>query len=78
MTITPERWGIIDETAIDEARQLIGVPLRRDRMQWNTVATSDAIRQFADGVGDYNPLWRAPAHATQTRWGGLLAPPSDL
>ena len=78
MTITPERWGIIDETAIDEARQLIGVPLRRDRMQWNTVATSDAIRQFADGVGDYNPLWRDQAHATQTRWGGILAPPSFL
>ena len=52
-----ERWGVIDEQSIADARELIGVPLRRDRMQWNKVATSDAIRQFAEGVGDDNPLW---------------------
>ena len=52
MTVTPERWGVIDEESIQEARELLGIPLRRDRMQWNDYATQDAIRQFADGVGD--------------------------
>ena len=78
MTATPDRWGVIDEASIEEARQLIGVPLRRDRMQWNDFATRDAIRQFADGVGDHNPLWRDPEYASNTRWQGILAPPSFL
>ncbi|MGI9642605.1 MAG: FAS1-like dehydratase domain-containing protein [Acidimicrobiia bacterium] len=73
-----DRWGVIDERSIAEARELIGVPLRRERMQWNEVATADAIRQFADGVGDDNPLWLDPMYAASTRWGGLLAPPSFL
>lgn len=78
MASSNERWGVIDAEAIAEARELMGVPLRRDRMQWNKVATTDAVRQFADGVGDENPLWRDPDHAEATRWGGLLAPPSFL
>jgi acyl dehydratase len=73
-----ERWGVIDEQSVAEARELIGVPLRRDRMQWNDSATGDAIRQFSDGVGDDNPLWRDPEYAAGSRWGGLLAPPSFL
>ncbi len=78
MATAPERWGVIDEESIEEARQLIGVPLRRDRMQWNSVATRDAIRQFADGVGDYNPLWRDVRYVSKTRWRKILAPPSFL
>ena len=78
MKVAPDRWGVIDETSIEEARELIGVPLRRDRMQWNDFATQDAIRQFADGVGDDNPLWRDPQYASETRWGRILAPPSFL
>lgn len=69
---------MIDAESIAEAEQLIGVPLRRDRMQWNKVATPDAIRQFADGIGDTNPLWLDPGHAATSRWGQLLAPPSFL
>lgn len=73
-----DRWGVIDEQSVAEARELIGVPLRRDRMQWNDSATRDAIRQFSDGVGDDNPLWRDPEYGAASRWGGLLAPPSFL
>ncbi len=62
-----QRWGVIDETSIAEARELMGVPLRRDRMRWNQAATKDAVRQFTMGVGDDNPLWA-----------DRLAPPSFL
>jgi acyl dehydratase len=72
------RWGIIDDTSIEEARELLHVPLRRDRMQWVEVATRDAVRQFAQGVGDDNPLWADADYANSTRWQGLLAPPSFL
>lgn len=72
------RWGVIDEESIAEAKELIGVPLRRDRMRWNDAATRDAIRQFADGVGDDNPLWLDAAYARKSRWGCQLAPPSFL
>jgi acyl dehydratase len=76
--LNASRWGVIDEQSIAEARELIGVPLRRDRMQWNKAATRDAIRQFADGVGDDNPLWRDPSYAAATKWQRPLAPPSFL
>lgn len=37
--------------------------------------TEDLIRHFAYAVGDPNPLWRDPAYARSTRWGGIIAPP---
>jgi len=72
------RWGVIDEESIAEARELLGVPLRRDTMRWNEAATPDAIRQFADGVGDDNPLWHDVEYAEKSQWGQQLAPPSFL
>jgi acyl dehydratase len=78
MAAADPRWGVIDADAIAEARQLIGVPLRRDRMRWNDTATRDGIRQFAAGVGDDNPLWLDPSYASETRWGEIIAPPSFL
>jgi len=72
------RWGVIDDDTIAEARELIGVPLRRDRMQWVESATRDAVRQFAQGVGDDNPLWVDADYAAATPWQGLIAPPSFL
>jgi len=37
--------------------------------------TADMIRLFARSNGDMNPLWRDPAYAANTRWGGVIAPP---
>ena len=41
-------------------------------------ANLDNIRRFGDGVGDYNPLWRDPAHAAASRFGMMTAPPPFL
>ena len=38
-------------------------------------ASLDNIRRFGDGVGDYNPLWRDEAHAANSRYGMVTAPP---
>jgi len=78
VTQVNSRWGVIDQETIAEARSLIGVPLRRDRMRWNDAASSDAIRQFCEGAEDNNPLWLIPDYGRQSRWGTQLAPPSFL
>ncbi|MFH0809863.1 MAG: MaoC family dehydratase N-terminal domain-containing protein [Pseudomonadota bacterium] len=44
----------------------------------NEAATKDAIRHFADGIGDPNPLWRDPEYAGNTVHKGLVAPPAFL
>ncbi len=53
-------------------------PVNRARSPWVTTATRDAIRHFAWGIGDNNPLWLDPDYARQSPWGGLIAPPCFL
>ncbi|OPY82861.1 MAG: bifunctional enoyl-CoA hydratase/phosphate acetyltransferase [Smithella sp. PtaU1.Bin162] len=44
----------------------------------NEIATKDAIRHFANGLGDPNPLWRDEEYAKNSPHGGLIAPPFFL
>ncbi|UCG84626.1 MAG: MaoC family dehydratase N-terminal domain-containing protein, partial [Dehalococcoidia bacterium] len=44
----------------------------------NEVASKDAIRQFCNGIGDENPMFRDPEYAIRTRWGHIIAPPMFL
>ena len=37
-----------------------------------------AIAKFAEAVGDSNPLWLDDAYASNTRYGGLIAPPTFI
>lgn len=71
-------WGTITEEGIAEAGTMIGIPLRRDRMRWIETATRDAIRHFAWGVGDNNPLWLDKEYAEQSPLGTVVAPPCIL
>ncbi len=71
-------WGEITEERLAEAAALIGKPLRRSRLQWIETATRDAIRHFAWGVGDDNPLWLDAGYARTTPAGGIIAPPCIL
>ena len=66
-------WGLIDDQSIGEAASMIGVPLRRDRMQWIETASRDAIRHFSWGVGDNNPLWLEPDYAAKSPWQTIVA-----
>lgn len=74
----------ITKEAIEEARDLIGVELSTDdrgirrRHNWNIEATEDTIRHFARAYGDDNPLYTDPEYAQDTKWGGLIAPPTWL
>jgi acyl dehydratase len=41
-------------------------------------ATRDTILNFAEAVGDANPLWTDEDYAARSRFGGLTAPPTFL
>ncbi len=41
-------------------------------------ATRDNIKNFADAVGDANPLWTNEEYAGKSRFGGITAPPTFL
>ena len=64
----------LKEDALEEARSLIGVTLRRQDHFWNTEASPDAVRHFCWGIGDENPLFCDPEHGNSTRWNASLAP----
>ena len=69
-TQTPALW----EGALEEARSLIGVDLRRTGQTWNTEAAPDSVRHFCWGLGDENPLFCDPAHGAKSQWNAALAP----
>ncbi len=71
-------WGTITDEGIAEADGLIDTLLRRDRMQWIETATRDAIRHYAWGIGDNNPLWLDREYAATSPYGTLVAPPTIL
>lgn len=59
----------------DEYRKGIGTVLpHRPSKQANI----DNLRRYADGVGDYNPLFRSPEYATSSRYEDLVAAPTFL
>lgn len=66
----------IDEF-IERSKALIGKEIS-EREYWNTTATQDAIRHFAYGISDDNPLWLDPCSASKAHGGGQLAPPAFL
>jgi len=71
-------WGEITDETLAAAASMIGKPLRRSRMQWIETTTRDAIRHFAWGQGDDNPLWVDRDYAAASPAGSLIAPPCIL
>jgi acyl dehydratase len=61
---------------MEEARALVGVPLRR--AQHNYLASSPAINRWARNIGDRNPLWLDPDYAANSALRQAVAPPCWL
>jgi len=53
-------------------------PFYPKEVYFNTQASRDSIRHFADGIGDTNPLFRDREYARKTKYGRMIAPPSFL
>ena len=74
---TWEGWAITEE-AVARVKSLIGVELSPKEVFFNTEASRDGIRHFADGIGDPNPLWRDEQYANKSKYGRIVAPPNYL
>ncbi|MBI3965371.1 MAG: MaoC family dehydratase N-terminal domain-containing protein [Chloroflexi bacterium] len=68
---------VFGDAQLAALRQRIGVSMR-PHQQFNEVATRDAIRHYALGYGDTNPLFNDREYAQGTVWGRLIAPPTFL
>jgi acyl dehydratase len=68
----------ITDEALAALRGRIGRRIEDTVEPWCHEATRDAIRHYAHGIGDDNPLWCDPSYARQTRYGDVIAPPSFL
>lgn len=65
-------------TAKDYVRFWGGKNYPRPFVFFNEEASSDTIRHFVDGIGDFNPLYRDPNYARRTKYRKVLAPPAFL
>ena len=63
------RFPKITEEGLDDLRKRIGVKITNTVEPWNYEATRDAIRHYAHGIGDDNPLWCDPEYAEKTKYG---------
>ncbi len=66
----------IDEF-VERSKELTGKAVK-ERTPWNHGATADAIRHFAHGISDDNPLWLDADYAADTAYGRRVAPPTFL
>jgi len=67
----------LDDDLVSAIRKRIGQPTSKSYPHPHvTVASLDAIRHWAYGIGDYNPLYLDDAYAAAGPHGGIIAPPS--
>ena len=76
--MSEDRFPKITERGLEDLRKRIGVKITDTVEPWNHEATRDAIRHYAHGIGDNNPLWNDPDYAEKTKYGSLVALPSFL
>jgi acyl dehydratase len=69
----PEEGKITDQ-AIADVRAMIGLHLRPEGPYLQD-ATIDTLRNFCNGIGDLNPLYRDTERGRQSRYGSMLAHP---
>ncbi len=70
---TPAEGKITDE-AVANAKAMVGLILRPEGPYLQD-ATSDTMRNFCNGIGDLNPLYREEGYGRDTRFGSQIAHP---
>jgi acyl dehydratase len=63
------------EEDVERARALVGRWAPSAAREHLTTVTHDAMRNFARGYGDDNPLFTSEDYGKTTRWGAQVAPP---
>lgn len=67
--------AILDDKSITDWEQRIGLELRVGNV-FNQTVSPEAIRNFSNGIGDINPLYRDAEYTQKTRYGALVASPA--
>jgi hypothetical protein len=67
----------ITPDATEHAKETTGLELRVNNV-FNQTVSFEAIRNFVNGIGDCNPLYRERDYARTTVYGELIAPPNWL
>ena len=78
ITKNENHFPVITQQGLDELQKRIGVKITDTLLPWVTEINIDAIRHYAWGIGDNNPLWLDGGYAAKTQYGCVLAPPSIL
>jgi acyl dehydratase len=68
----------LSDDDIERARMLIGIETTNRRREHISVATPDAIRNWALGMGDDNPIHVDEDYGPTTRWGSQIASPTFI
>jgi len=76
--MSTNKFPKITEEGLASLRERIGVKITNTVEPWNYEATRDAIRHYAHGIGDDNPLWCDPEYAKKTKYGDVVALPSFM
>lgn len=71
------RYARISDQEVNLLRKRIEIEVQRRQPHIERIS-KDAIRHFAYGIGDTNPLWMDEEYARKTRYKTLIAPPCIL
>ncbi|MEJ8850145.1 FAS1-like dehydratase domain-containing protein [Variovorax rhizosphaerae] len=66
--------GLITDAAVADARAMIGLHLRPEGPYLQD-ATADTLRNWCNGIGDLNPLYRDIGYGNATRYGSMIGHP---
>lgn len=66
----------ISPESLADARNLLGIPLRRP--QHNQMVGASSLKRWAKSIGDRNPLWLDAEYANRSALGRMVAPPCWL
>lgn len=67
--------GLITGEALEEWKERIGLKLRVGNI-FNETVSYEAIRNYVNGIGDFNPLYQEVDYAQKTSYEALVAPPN--
>jgi len=67
--------GKITDEAIAQAKSMIGLQLRPEGPYLQD-ATADTLRNWCNGIGDLNPLYRDSGYGATSRYGSMVAHPN--
>jgi acyl dehydratase len=74
----PSVEAYITDEALNALRAKLGQVISSSHTPYLTETSRDAVRHWAEGIGDMNPLWTEESRGRNSAWGKSLCPPTML